>query len=109
MSTAITFESISDDELFSMYSDVYKSYYNIRPSLSYVTREFIIDWFDYESQPEVVAARQKELEEEVKFFESMEKRYQEELEILAKEQKEQEEMYLESQERMYYEMEMALS
>lgn len=98
------YESYNDDELLSLFSDWYKEVNNIRPRSNW-TREEILDWMEYESQPHIQQERHSRWEEEERLIEEQEASWKEEQIRFAAEQ---EELYQEAKERMFYEMEQAL-
>lgn len=98
------FNSMNDDDLFSLFSDSYKDVHNFRPRGH--SREYAVAWLTYELSPEREEARRKQREEE-------ERRIEEEIQFWKDEQlrldAEKEELYQEAKERMLYEMEEELS
>ena len=57
---ASPFVMMDDDELYSFFSDFYKSVLGFRPRGSFWTREVVINWCKRESTPEAIA-RQAEI------------------------------------------------
>ena len=100
------FNSYPHDELLSYFSDWYKEVNGFRPRGEYWTRERIISWMEYESDPEVQEMRHAQWAEESRRLDEMEAAWKEDqLRLEA----EQEELYQEAKERMFYEMEESLS
>lgn len=98
------FNSFSRDELLSYFSDFYKEVNGFRP-LGW-DRERMIEWLEYNLQPEVQEMHQAKWAEEARFLDEKEAVWKEEqLRLEA----EQEELYQEAKERMFYEMEESLS
>ena len=90
------FSEMSDDDVFSLFSDFYKDVNGFRPRG--FSREYAVSWMEFEMQPERQEARRKEWEAEAAWIEEMARR----------EEEDQEEIYREAQERMFYEMERNL-
>lgn len=102
------FNSFSDDELLSYFSDFYKEVNGFRPRGW--DRERMVEWCEYNSQPEVQEMHQAQWAEESRRLDEM----LDEMETSWKEdqlrlEEEQEELYQESKERMFYELEESLS
>ena len=103
------YNTMSDDDLLNIFSDWYKEVNGFRPRGEYWTRERIINWIEYESDPEVQEMRQCQWAEESRRLDEM----LNEMEASWKEEQlrleaEQEELYQDSIERMFYEMEEQL-
>ena len=67
-SSSIDFSSYSDDELYSFFSDFYKSIFNVRPRGPYWTREVVIEWCTRETSPEAMAQHQADWAEQEELF-----------------------------------------
>ena len=102
------FDSYPHDELLSYFSDFYKEVNGFRPRGW--DRERMVEWLEYNLQPEVQKMHQAQWEAEARRLDEMEA----EMEAAWKEDQlrleaEQEELYQEAKERMFYEMEVALA
>jgi len=56
------FNQYNDQDLFDLFSDWYKEVNGVRPGRR--SREDMLSWMDYESDPAVQAQRRKEWEQE---------------------------------------------
>ena len=70
------FSMMTDDELFGLFSDYYKSCNNHRPSFGgYWTRETIINWLESEFTPENQELRRQQWEYEESELKKMEENH----------------------------------
>ncbi len=80
----MNFSEMTDSELFSFFSDYYKSCYNFRPSSSEIwTRENVIIWLTREFQPDMIEFRKEQWAKEEQDFEDYND-YLDEMEDLTK-------------------------
>lgn len=70
-----SFSLMADDELFSFFSDYFKDINGFRPRGAHWTREVVIGWCDAQSTPEMVALHQAQWEEEARWNDVLEARY----------------------------------
>jgi hypothetical protein len=70
-----SFSLMADDELFSEFSDFFKSVNGFRPRGAYWTRDAVIDWCDAQSTPEMIAYHQAQWEEEARRNDVLEARW----------------------------------
>ena len=95
------FNQYNDEDLFNLFSDWYKEVNGFRPG--HRSREDIISWMVYESDPAVQEQRRvEESERDADWLDEMDRKFKEEQ---AQLEAEQEELYQEAKERMFYEME----
>lgn len=67
------FAAMSDDDVFSLYSDWYKDVNGFRPRGH--SREQAISWMEYESKPEVQAERRAQWDAEAAWLAEMDRKY----------------------------------
>lgn len=67
------FAAMSDDDVFSLYSDWYKDVNGFRPRGH--SREQAISWMEYESKPEVQAERRAQWDAEAAWLDEMDRKY----------------------------------
>lgn len=105
------FNEYTDQALWDIFSDWYKDTNGFRPRGSYWTRERIVSWMESEVAR---ANAQDELKHEQEEYQFIWEQWVQERELEHKREleqfiAEQEELYQETREKMYYEMELALS
>lgn len=66
--SAAHFASLTDNELYSFFSDFYKEINNIRPRGEYWTREVILAWCIDETSPEAMERHQADWAEQEAMF-----------------------------------------
>ena len=66
-----SFKIMSDDELFSLFSDWFKDVNNFRPRGAHWTRETVIEWCEANSTPEAIARQQQEWALEDEYYASL--------------------------------------
>ena len=66
-----SFSQMSDDELFSYFSDFHKDVLGFRPRGAFWTREVVVDWCERESTPEAMARHQEEWAVEEQYFQGL--------------------------------------
>lgn len=67
------FAAMSDDDVFSLYSDWYKDVNGFRPRGH--SRKQAISWMEYESKPEVQAERRTQWDAEAAWLAEMDRKY----------------------------------
>ena len=78
------FNEYNDQDLFDLFSDWYKEVNGVRPGRR--SREDIISWMDYESDPAVQDQRRVEWEREAAWLDELELRLQEDKQEVLKNQ-----------------------
>ena len=69
--TTSQFSQMSDDELFSLFSDWFKDVNNFRPRGAHWTRETVIEWCDANSTPEAIERNLAEWALEDEYYASL--------------------------------------
>lgn len=66
-----SFSQMSDDELFSYFSDFFKDINGHRPRGAFWTREVVVEWCERESTPEAMARHQEDWTAEEQYFQGL--------------------------------------
>lgn len=78
------FNQYNDEDLFNLFSDWYKEVNGVRPGRR--SREDIISWMDYESDPAVQDQRRIEWEREAAWLDEMDRKLAEDKQEVAENQ-----------------------
>lgn len=107
MTTIEDFKALSNEEIHSIFWDMYKDVYNVRPRfMDPEDREGMLSWIENELRPEIIEMRRAQWEEEAKWLAEQELRMEQEHAQWVTEQNEKE---AERQAQEWYALEQSLA